>query len=162
MSSKWRPRLGSAFRFSTALRTLRSGLTTMMGTGEWERQYLTQMSAPALFILVETDLLAHATDSDTHSHILPCFSAPGADDYRVWAIQSDEAVECVRDLPRNIFQNQRQLTEKHDQHRFNIYRTSKQYLSIRVILYVLFLNRAHQLSSFISHNIVIDFVWTKP
>ena len=38
--SKCFPRLGSARRFSTALRSFRPGRTTITGTGECERQYL--------------------------------------------------------------------------------------------------------------------------
>lgn len=39
-SSKCLPRFGSAFRLASTLRTLLSGRTTIIGTGEWLRQYL--------------------------------------------------------------------------------------------------------------------------
>ena len=39
-SSKCFPRFGSAFLFASTFRTLLSGRTTIIGTGEWLRQYL--------------------------------------------------------------------------------------------------------------------------
>ena len=114
-SPKCMPRLGFNFRFMIALRTLRSGRTTMTGTGECDRQYL----------LIESDKVGdylrrdrNALRHTAHTKSAQCSSKhlhrplpSRAHHQRVRSIQSYQSLYSFCDFPSNEFYNDRKLNK---------------------------------------------------